>query len=135
MKVFLSSTYTDLIDHRRAAHDTLEQLGLHVIWMEALGARPVESTKACLDEVEDCELFVGVYAHRYGYIPDGSTVSITEQEFNHAQKLERPIFGFVIKDDYEWPSENFEHDKKDKLAAFLRRSRNNPSDFSPRPII
>ncbi|MBI4732100.1 MAG: DUF4062 domain-containing protein, partial [Chloroflexi bacterium] len=27
MKVFISSTYTDLIEHRQAAHDALEQLG------------------------------------------------------------------------------------------------------------
>ena len=40
MKVVLSSTYNDLIEHRKAAHDALEQLGLHVIWMEAFGARP-----------------------------------------------------------------------------------------------
>ena len=39
MKVFLSSTYNDLIEHRKAAHDALEQLGLHVIWMESFGVR------------------------------------------------------------------------------------------------
>jgi len=37
MKVFLSSTYNDLIEHRKAAHDALEKLGLHVIRMEAFG--------------------------------------------------------------------------------------------------
>ena len=41
MKVFLSSTYDDLVDYRKAAHDTLEQLGLHVVWMESFGARNV----------------------------------------------------------------------------------------------
>jgi hypothetical protein len=100
MKVFLSSTYNDLIEHRKAAHDALEQLGLHVIWMEAFGARPVESTKACLDEVAECELFVGIYAHRYGYIPEGKDISITEQEFDHTQKLGKPIFGFIISDEH-----------------------------------
>lgn len=69
MKVFLSSTYNDLTDHRRAAHDALEQLGLQVIWMEAFGARPVDSTTACLNEVEESDLFVGIYAHRYAPIP------------------------------------------------------------------
>ena len=54
----------DLVEHRKAAHDALEQLGLHVIWMEAFGARPVESTKACLEEVEESDLFVGIYSHR-----------------------------------------------------------------------
>jgi hypothetical protein len=77
MKVFLSSTYNDLIEHRRATHDALEHLGLHVIWMEAFGACPVESTKAYLDEIEGSDLFIGVYAHRYGYVPKDADISIT----------------------------------------------------------
>ncbi len=126
MKVFISSTYKDLIEHRKAAHDALEQLGLHAIWMEAFGARPEESTEACLKEVEESDLFVGIYAHRYGYIPDGKDTSITEQEFDHAQKSERPIFGFVINEDHAWPPKHIEYDKKAKLDAFLSRVKNNP---------
>jgi tetratricopeptide (TPR) repeat protein len=133
MKVFLSSTYNDLIDHRKAAHDALEQLGLHVIWMEAFGARPVESTKACLDEVEKCELFVGIYAHRYGYIPEGKDISITEQEFDHAQKLGKPIFGFVINDEHPWSPRHIEHDKKAKLDAFLGKVKKQPVEFFTAP--
>jgi tetratricopeptide (TPR) repeat protein len=133
MKVFLSSTYNDLIEHRKAAHDALEQLGLHVIWMEAFGARPVESTKACLDEIKDCELFVGIYAHRYGYVPDGKDISITEQEFNHAQKLGKPIFGFIVDDDFIWHQKHWEHDKKAKLDAFLSKVKKQPVEFFTTP--
>lgn len=129
MKVFLSSTYIDLIEHRKAAHDALEQLGLHVIWMEAFGARPEESTKACLDEVAESDLFVGIYAHRYGYIPDGKDVSITEQEFDHAQESEKPIFGFIVDDDYIWHQKHWEHDKKAKLDAFLSKVKKQPVEF------
>ncbi len=60
MKVFLSSTYIDLIEHRKAAHVALEQLGLHVIGMESFGARPEDSTTACLKEVKESDLFVGI---------------------------------------------------------------------------
>ncbi|MBI5298648.1 MAG: DUF4062 domain-containing protein [Chloroflexi bacterium] len=133
MKVFLSSTYLDLIEHRKAAHDALEQLGLHVIWMEAFGARPVESTQACLKEVEDSHLFVGIYAHRYGYIPDGKDVSITEQEFIHAQKSEKPIFGFVIDEDHLWHPKHIEHDKKTNLDAFLAKVKTQPVEFFTTP--
>ena len=110
MKVFLSSTYVDLIEHRKAAHDALEQLGLHVIWMEAFGARTEDSTTACLKEVEESDLFVGIYAHRYGYI--SKDISITEQEFDHAQKLGKPIFGFIVNEDHDWKIKHVEHDKK-----------------------
>ena len=126
MKVFLSSTYVDLIEHRKAAHDALEQLGLHVIWMESFGARPEESTKACLDEIEESDLFVGVYAHRYGYVPEGTDISITEEEFNHAQKLGKPIFGFVVKADHPWNLEMVEFDKKRKLNSLLTKVKQQP---------
>lgn len=133
MKVFLSSTYDDLVDYRKAAHDALEQLGLQVVWMEAFGARPVESTKACLDEVEECELFVGIYAYRYGYIPDGEGGSITEEEFNHAQKLGKPVFGFIIKDDFPWQPKNIEHDKKAELNSLLAKVKKQPVEFFTTP--
>jgi tetratricopeptide (TPR) repeat protein len=133
MKVFLSSTYLDLTEHRKAAHDALEQLGLHVIWMEAFGARPEDSTKACLDEVEESDLFVGIYAHRYGYIPDGKDISITEQEFDHAKKLGKPIFGFIVDDDFIWHQKNWEHDKKAKLDAFLSKVKKQPVEFFTTP--
>jgi tetratricopeptide (TPR) repeat protein len=141
MKVFpstgsgqrLSSTYNDLIEHRKAAHDALEQLGLHVIWMEAFGARPVESTKSCLDEVAECELFVGIYAHRYGYIPEGKDISITEQEFDHAQKLGKPIFGFIVNEEHAWSPKHIEHDKKAKLDAFLSKVKRQPVEFFTTP--
>ncbi len=101
--------------------------------MEAFGARPVESTEACLDEVADCELFVGIYAHRYGYIPDGKDISITEQEFNHAKKLGKPIFGFVINEEHPWSPKHIEHDKKDKLNTFLSKVKKQPVEFFTAP--
>jgi len=119
MKVFLSSTYVDLIEHRKAAHDALEQLGLHVIWMESFGARTEDSTTACLKEVEESDLFVGIYAHRYGYI--SKDISITEQEFDYAKKLGKPIFGFIVDDEFIWHQKYWEHDKTDKLNAFLSK--------------
>lgn len=133
MKVFLSSTYIDLIEHRKAAHDALEQIGLHVIWMEAFGSRPEESTKACLKEVKESDLFVGIYAHRYGYIPDGKDISITEQEFIQAQESEKPIFGFVIDEDHLWHPKHIEHNKKTNLDAFLAKVKTQPVEFFTTP--
>jgi hypothetical protein len=86
--------------------------------MEIFGARPVEPSDACLSEIEDCDLFVGIYAHRYGYIPDGSMVSITEAEFRHARELNKPIFGFVVEANHPWPPEMIESEPgRTKLIA------------------
>jgi len=133
MKVFLSSTYIDLIEHRKAAHDALEQLGLHVIGMESFGARPEDSTTACLKEVKESDLFVGIYAHRYGYIPKDATASITEQEFDYAKKLGKPIFGFIVDDEFIWHQKYWEHDKTDKLNTFLSKVKKQPVEFFTTP--
>lgn len=102
MKVFISSTYRDLIDHRAAAVDAVQRLGLHAVGMEHFGARPDEPKRACLAEIAESDLFVGIYGSRYGYIPPDSKVSITEAEFDHAHSIHRPTFCFVSAPDYTW---------------------------------
>ena len=122
MRVFMSSTYKDLIDHRRAVADALERLGLQFRRMEAFGARPEYAMRACLEEVEASELFVGIYAHRYGYVPPGTTTSITEAEFDHAHENRRPTFCFLVDETYPWPEEFVEHDPgRSSLKSFKAR--------------
>ena len=48
MKVFLSSTYLDLIEHRKAVVNALRTMGEEVDHMEIFGARDEEPTKASL---------------------------------------------------------------------------------------
>lgn len=105
MRVFISSTYLDLVSHRAAVADAIERLGLEVNRMEAFGARPEEAVQACLSEVERSDLFVGIYAYRYGYIPVGSVISVTETEFRHALIRKKPIFCFFVDQNYPWPTE------------------------------
>jgi len=100
MRVFVSSTALDLREHRLAVARALEQLGLGLARMETFGARPSEPTEACLVEIEDSELFVGLYAHRYGYVPERSEIPITETEFDHARSLRRPTFCFFVDDGF-----------------------------------
>ena len=66
MKVFLSSTYIDLTEHRRAATAAMERLGHTVGRMEIFGARAEEPTMACFGEIEQCDMLLGLYAHRHG---------------------------------------------------------------------
>ncbi len=102
MKVFISSTHKDLVDHRAKVAEAVERLGQQGVRMVVFGARPSEATEASLDEVDVSEVFVGIYAHRYGYVPLGSQSSITRMEFDHARKLGKPILCFVVDDDHPW---------------------------------
>src|SRR5215469_17462559 len=119
MKVFVSSTARDLPKHRLAAALAIERLGLQVARMETFGASPEDATETSFEEVEGSELFVGIYAHRYGYVPPDSTSSITESEFDYACNLRRPPFCFFVDSEYPWPQDLIEEDPgKQKLAAF-----------------
>jgi|GEM_PF-1406787 len=98
--IYLSSTYEDLKDYRRVVFEALRQSGYDVIAMEdyvATDQRPVDK---CLKDVERANLYVGLFAFRYGYLPpshhhnpDG--LSITELEFRHAEHLKRPCLTFL----------------------------------------
>ena len=122
MKVFLSSTYEDLREHRAKAAQAIERLGQQGIRMEVFGARADEATTACLEEIESSDAFLGIYAHRYGYVPIDSPISITELEFNFAQEKKKPAFCFFIDDDYAWLPRYIEPEPgQSKLKAFKDR--------------
>lgn len=122
MKTFLSSTYQDLVAHRKAVAEALERLGQQTGRMEVFGARPEEPVTACIAEIDECDLFVGIYAHRYGFVPKGSTSSITEMELDHATKSNKPIFCFVVHDDHPWPPKMIEDGVgKERLKALKQR--------------
>jgi hypothetical protein len=57
MKIFLSSTYVDLVEYRAAAANALERLGQQGIRMEVFGARPTDATSACFDEIGESDAF------------------------------------------------------------------------------
>ncbi|MBZ0320618.1 MAG: tetratricopeptide repeat protein [Anaerolineae bacterium] len=98
--VMISSTARDLPDHRREAESACQKLGMFPVIMEDLGAKNEDAIQASLKMVEDAEIYVGIFAYRYGYIPDGHAISITEMEYNHAVKLGIPRLIFMVADDH-----------------------------------
>ncbi len=115
--VFISSTSRDLAEHRTAVRESLLQAGYHPIDMADFMARAEGARDACLDEVAEADLFVGIYAWRYGFIPKGRKTSITQQEFDEARRLGKPCFCFVLDEKYEWPAEYKEEGKGAELLA------------------
>jgi tetratricopeptide (TPR) repeat protein len=102
-KIYLSSTYTDLVEHRQQVYDILRKMRYDVIAMEdyvAIDERPLDK---CLADVASCDIYVGVFAWRYGCVPPGQECSITELEYRQAGKsgLERLIF--LLDEDAPWP--------------------------------
>lgn len=123
MKVFISSTYKDLVDYRAAAIRAVEGISYQAVKMEVFGAHPDEPLEACLREVEQCDLFVGIYAYRYGYVPAGSEDSITEMEYVHARKVGKRVYCFLVDEDNQpWLPKWIENEPgKSKLQNFKKQ--------------
>ena len=106
--IYLSSTYEDLKDYRKAVTDTLRQAGHQVTGMEDYAAAPHRPVEICLKDVEAADLYVGLFAFRYGYVPPAEhgnpgNLSITELEFRHAESQNRPCLIFVVEEHASWP--------------------------------
>ncbi len=94
-RVFVSSTSRDLIKHREKVKDAILGLGMQPVMMEHFPAMDADAVSACKQKVLDCDLFVGIYAYRYGYMPQGADRSITEMEYDWAKEAGIPIRPFV----------------------------------------
>lgn len=120
MKVFISSTFEDLKEYRQAVRSAVLRLGHHPIGMEDFGSRPSAWDQAALDAVNACHVFVGIYARRYGSIPQGDDLSITEQEFDRAHALGIPRFCYHLDSKYTWPEKYIDAGVDEaKLDRFL----------------
>jgi len=115
-KIYLSSTFEDLKPYREAVYRALRQLRHDVVSMEdyvASGQRPLDK---CLSDVAACQAYVGLFAWRLGFIPQGQAHSITELELQEAERHELPCLVFLLADDAPWPSELIDADRRAILA-------------------
>lgn len=119
-RVFLSSTFTDLADHRRAVQEAIRQLGAVDVSMEHFGARDERPADECIRMVQkESDLFVGIYAHRYGYVPDGAEISVSEMEYKAASDASLPRFIYVVDETQPWvPGHIDKGASGERLAAF-----------------
>jgi len=80
-KIYVSSTFADLFAHRRALSLAIRRLGHVDIAMEYYVAEDARPLDRCLRDAGSCDLYVGLFARRYGFCPPGEQRSITELEF------------------------------------------------------
>jgi tetratricopeptide (TPR) repeat protein len=125
----ISSTALDLPEHRALAHKACLEAGVFPVGMEQLPARDATGIAASLEMVDQADIYIGVYAFRYGWVPDGQEVSITEMEFDRAvsRKAEgklREILVFTAHEEHAFPARDVEADKiaQEKLRKFKARA-------------
>src|ERR1700752_4796358 len=123
MRIFVSSSFEDLKEHRAAAIHVLGQLGHEVLAMEDMIAGSAAPLAKVLEMVDRSEAYVGIFAWRYGYIPgqapdpnppppaeipavEGAVygdTSITHYEYLRALQRKIPVMAFLLDEHYSWP--------------------------------
>ena len=123
MDVFVSSTYRDLANHREILRLALETSGYRFRGMEHFAAQQDPPLEVCLQELEACDVYVGVIGRLYGASPSGRILSYTELEYRRARKLNMCQIILVIGDDAQLSYAQIEQDptKMQRLNRFRER--------------
>lgn len=109
MRIYISSTLTDLYEHRKAVVSAIRGLKLEPYEtcevaeasFEATGTSP--TIEESLSLINESDVFVLLLGWRYGYVPEGSTKSIVELEYEAAKNQGCLMLCFVVDERAEVP--------------------------------
>ncbi len=101
-RVFISSTYQDLKDHRKAVYVALRRLGHESVAVEDWAATDQPPLERSLADVRASDVAVFLVAWRYGYIPANEQYSVTELEYRAARNAGVACLVFLVADSASW---------------------------------
>lgn len=136
LQIFVSSTYTDLIEERQAAVKAILDAGHIPAGMELFkaGKSQMETIQKWIDESDVYMLILG---GRYGSVEEESGLSYTELEYNYALSKNMPVFSIVLEDNFLLSNaislgKNtvFENDNINKYEAFKKNVTSNIVKFA-----
>jgi hypothetical protein len=104
--VFISSVIGSFEDVREAAATAVSASGLHPVRSEELSAAPASSQRTLLDQVAGSEYYLLLIGSRYGEAASGG-ISPTEDEYEEASRLGKPILVLVQEGDLELRQREF----------------------------
>ena len=78
-QIFVSSTYEDLSKERDKVIKAILEMGHIPVGMEMFSAADEEQWKIIARQIEECDYYVVIIAHRYGSLDDA--ISYTEKEY------------------------------------------------------
>jgi len=117
IRIFISSTWQDLQPEREAVERALHRMqDTSFVSMQHFGSRPDTPERVSLAEVDRSDIYVGIFAHRYGS-------GIAEAEYRRAKEHNLPCLIYFKDDNVPVPPAHFERDPIliTKLEAFKNR--------------
>jgi hypothetical protein len=119
--VYVSSTFEDLKTQRSRVLKAVAVAEATAIAMEFYGAMDAAALEKCVDDVKKCNLYVGIIGWKYGYVPEGSSISITESEFDAAVSAGIPKLIYLVPDASRPPDVGAD----DPISRFRERASKN----------
>ena len=123
LRVFVSSTYSDLRGYREAVVSALRRLTLIPVRLEDFGASDQPPLEAALDAIDSSDIVVVLVAWRLGYVPTEIDKSLVELEYERALAAGKPTLCFLLDENQPWPPSQIDSDSsrvtrfRDRLLA------------------
>ncbi len=103
-QVFVSSTYADLKEERKAVHQTLMEMDCIPAGMELFPAADEAQFEFIKKIIDDCDYYLLIIGGRYGSLTDEG-VSYTEKEYDYAVSIGLSVIALIHSE----PCKSFEH--------------------------
>jgi hypothetical protein len=116
-RIYVSSTYLDLVGERRAARDAIHGLGHYAVGMQNYSASDDRPLDRCLKDIRSCQAYVGIFAWRHGFRPGGGQKSITQLKYEEARLKGIPCFLFLLDENAPWPRIWVPGDEQPRIKA------------------
>ncbi len=123
-QVFISSTFEDLKEERRAVEETVIRAGDFPVQMEAFPAADEDQFDFIKSLIDKCDYYILVIAGRYGtQAEDG--ISYTEKEYHYAVSKSIPVLVMLYKNLGSLPAAKTEPTDagKEKLTRFIEEAK------------
>lgn len=131
LQVFVSSTYTDLIEERQAAVQAILDAGHIPAGMELFKAGKSQM-KTIRKWIDESDVYMLILGGRYGSIEEESGLSYTELEYKYALSKNMPVFSIVLEDSFLFTKASikgkdaiFERENLDKYDIFKKFVKDN----------
>lgn len=117
-RIYVSSTYDDLVEFREHVRTVIKKKGHEDIAMEYYEPEDKRPLKRCLEDVASADVYLGIFAWRYGYIPDNEKESITVLEYREADCLGKYCIILLIDEKSNWPTYKIQFEYHSKIVEF-----------------
>ncbi|MDE7253655.1 MAG: DUF4062 domain-containing protein [Acetatifactor sp.] len=100
LQVFVSSTYTDLVEERQAAVEAILDAGHIPAGMELFKAGNESQLKTIYKWIDESDVYMLILGGRYGTIEPKTNKSYTQIEYEYAASKGIPIFAVVLSEPF-----------------------------------